>query len=130
VRRPGGGGLERRRPGGGCQEAAALGGGGLERRRPGGGCQEVAALGGGGLRGGGGLERGGGCLGGDGPERRPKVAAACCGGGLRGGYQGAAARARVSVAEAKKKSGSDYHVRGDGLLYNWMPLLIDEGLYL
>jgi hypothetical protein len=30
------------------------------------------------------------------------VAAACCGGGLRGGYQGAAARARVRVAEAKK----------------------------
>jgi hypothetical protein len=58
--------------------------------------------------------------------------AAAWGGGL-----GAAARRRrpgevaeLGLAEAKKISGSDYHVRGDGLQRNWMPLLIGEGLHL
>jgi hypothetical protein len=82
-------------------------------------------------------------LGGGGPGwRRPGEAAALGGGGLervfwRGGGLGAAARRRrpgevaeLGLAEAKKISGSDYHVRGDGLQRNWMPLLIGEGLHL
>jgi hypothetical protein len=34
---------------------------------------------------------------------------------------------RVSAAE---KSGSDYHISGEGLLRNWMILLMGEGIHL
>jgi hypothetical protein len=63
-------------------ETAALGGGGLGRLRPGKAAVWAAVV----WRG----------------AATAWVAAACYGGGLRGGYQGAAARARVRVAEAKK----------------------------
>jgi hypothetical protein len=83
--------------------AAALSGGGLERRRPGGGCPGW---------------------------RRPGGAAAWRGSGLErrrlwGGCQEAA---ELGLAEAKKEiSDSDYHVRGDGLQWNWMSVLLNGG---
>jgi hypothetical protein len=45
-----------------------------------------------------------------------------------GGGQERLAIPRVSAAG--KKSGSNYHVSGEGLPWNWMLLLTGEGLHL
>jgi hypothetical protein len=92
-----GGCLEGRRPWVAAAWGRLAGGGGLEWRLPGGGGPGVAAA-----------------LGGGGPERRRPE-----GGGLEA--------PELGLAEAKKLSGSDYHVRGDGLQWNWMPVLLNGG---
>jgi hypothetical protein len=86
--------------GGGPGVAAAWSGGDLEAAAP--------------WSGGGGLE-----------WRRPVATTDGCGRWRLPGGAGA----RVSGSE-KKISCSDYHVRGEGLQWNWMPLLIGEGLHL